>query len=68
MGAAWLETAGSIAFKDLVGLLLVGLLREQPANALRFVRGGSYSYTGTNESRPASVAVRLHLLNPGAEP
>jgi uncharacterized protein DUF2381 len=30
--------------------------------------GGSYSSTRTDESRPASAAVRLALTNPGAEP
>ncbi|WP_233262225.1 DUF2381 family protein [Vitiosangium sp. GDMCC 1.1324] len=63
MGAAWLERAGVIAFKKLE------TLREQPANALRLDVGArSYSYTPTGESRPASVAVRLGLTNPGAEP
>ncbi|MFY0577571.1 DUF2381 family protein [Cystobacter fuscus] len=28
----------------------------------------SYSYSRTEETRPASVAVRLRLSNPGAEP
>ncbi|WP_309893874.1 DUF2381 family protein [Archangium sp.] len=63
MGAVWLEGAGVVApdnIFDRVG--------ERPANALRLEVAWSYSYTPTGESRPASVAVRLHLENPGAEP
>jgi uncharacterized protein (TIGR02268 family) len=62
MGAAWLEGAGVVAFKQLF------FLTEQPANALRLDKAGSYSYTRTGETHPASVAVRLSLSNPGAEP
>ncbi|ATB37266.1 hypothetical protein CYFUS_002687 [Cystobacter fuscus] len=43
-------------------------VREQPANALRLDEAWSYSYTGKGETRPTSVAVRLGLSNPGAEP
>ncbi|ATB39742.1 hypothetical protein CYFUS_005190 [Cystobacter fuscus] len=43
-------------------------VREQPANALRLDEAWSYSYTVKGETRPASVAVRLGLSNPGAEP
>ncbi len=50
-----------MAFKRLVSLT------EQPANALRLEKARSYSYTPTGESRPASVAVRLLLKNPGTE-
>jgi uncharacterized protein (TIGR02268 family) len=62
MGTAWLEGAGVVASKRL------GLLTEQPANALRLDEAWSYSYTGKGETHPASVAVRLLLKNPGAEP
>jgi hypothetical protein len=41
---------------------------KPPANALRLDEAWSYSDTPTGESRPARVAVRLGLLNPGAEP
>ncbi|WP_232537855.1 DUF2381 family protein [Cystobacter fuscus] len=63
MGAAWLERAGVVAFKD-----LRSFAREQPGNALGMKDARSYSYTRTGESRPASAAVRLALANPGAEP
>ncbi|HEX5749938.1 MAG TPA: DUF2381 family protein [Archangium sp.] len=63
MGAAWLEVAGSLA-----SLPLDGELKQHPANALGWDRAWSYSYTRTGEARPASVAVRLRLSNPGAEP
>jgi hypothetical protein len=43
-------------------------LKRHPANALGLEVAWSYSYTPTGESRPASVAVRLLLKNPGAEP
>ncbi|HEX8818519.1 MAG TPA: hypothetical protein VF794_01230, partial [Archangium sp.] len=43
-------------------------VRKPPANALGLMGAWSYSYTPTGESRPASVAVRLGLINPGAEP
>ena len=63
MGAAWLERAGVVASKK-----LGSWVREQPANALRLREAWSYSYTRDGESRPASVAVRLGLSNPSAEP
>ncbi|QRK04911.1 DUF2381 family protein [Archangium violaceum] len=62
MEAAWLEGAGVVAFKQL------GFLTKPPANALGVKGAWSYSYTPTGETHPASVAVRLLLLNPGAEP
>ncbi|WNG35551.1 DUF2381 family protein [Archangium violaceum] len=62
VGAAWLEGAGVVASKKL------DFLTEQPANALRLEKARSYSYTPTGETHPASVAVRLLLKNPGAEP
>ncbi|WP_245682708.1 DUF2381 family protein [Archangium gephyra] len=43
-------------------------VRERPANALGLDWAWSHSYTPTGETRPASVAVRLRLVNPGAEP
>jgi uncharacterized protein (TIGR02268 family) len=63
MGAAWLEGAGVVASRP-----LRGQLKRHPANALGWDAVQSYSYTPTGESRPASVAVRLLLKNPGAEP
>nr|WP_158502414.1 DUF2381 family protein [Vitiosangium sp. GDMCC 1.1324] len=63
MGAAWMEQAGVVASKK-----LGSWVREQPANALRLDEAWSYSYTIKGETRPASVAVRLGLSNPGAEP
>ena len=63
MGAAWLEGAGVVASK-----MLGSWVRQQPANALRLDDAWSYSHTRKDETRPASVAVRLRLLNPGAEP
>ncbi|OJH33709.1 DUF2381 family protein [Cystobacter ferrugineus] len=63
MGAAWLEGAGVVASNK-----IRSQVRERPANALGLEVAWSYSYTPTGESRPASVAVRLGLLNPGAEP
>jgi uncharacterized protein (TIGR02268 family) len=62
MGAAWLEGAGVVASMKL------GFLTVPPANALGLDKARSYSYTPTGETHPASVAVRLRLLNPGAEP
>ncbi|WNG36666.1 DUF2381 family protein [Archangium violaceum] len=63
MGAAWLEGAGVVASSRI--RLEV---RKPPANALGLDDAWSYSYTPTGESRPASVAVRLGLSNPGTEP
>ncbi|MET0404250.1 MAG: DUF2381 family protein [Cystobacter sp.] len=63
MGAAWMERAGSVSSRT-----LGWLSGKQSANALRFERGRSYSYTRKGESRPASVAVWLALKNPGVEP
>ena len=63
MGAAWLAGAGVVASKQ-----LGPYLRQQPANAPGLTGAWSYSYTPTGESHPASVAVRLGLSNPGAEP
>ena len=63
MGAVWLEGAGVVSSDNI--LLKV---RKQPANALGLDEAWSYSYTPTGETHPASVAVRLSLTNPGAEP
>jgi len=63
MGTAWMERAGSLA-----SLPLRLQLKQHPANALGLDEAWSYSYTRTGEAHPASVAVRLSLSNPGAEP
>jgi hypothetical protein len=63
MGAAWLEQAGVVTFKD-----LGSRVRKQPGNALGTRGAKSYGYTRTGETGPVSVAVRLGLMNPGAEP
>jgi uncharacterized protein (TIGR02268 family) len=63
MGAAWMERAGRLASRP-----LGGQLKRHPANALGWDAVQSYSYTRTGEAQPASVAVRLLLKNPGAEP
>ena len=63
MGAAWLERAGTLASKP-----LFGTVREQPGNALGLEATKSFSYTLSDEARPVSVAARLALKNPGAEP
>ncbi len=63
MGAAWLAGAGVVASRP-----LGGQLKQHPANALGWDEVQSYSYTRTGEAQPASVAVRLSLSNPGAEP
>ncbi|MFE8596475.1 DUF2381 family protein [Archangium violaceum] len=63
MGVAWLEGAGVVASSS-IRLEVT----KPPANALRLDDAWSYSYTPTGESRPASVAVRLGLSNPGTEP
>ncbi|MFY0562467.1 DUF2381 family protein [Archangium lansingense] len=62
MGAAWLEGAGVVASDRLI------FPKVPPANALGLERAWSYSFTRTGETGPASVAVRLLLKNPGAEP
>jgi uncharacterized protein (TIGR02268 family) len=63
MGVAWLERAGTLASKS-----LFGSVREQPGNALGLEDRKSFSYTLSDAIRPVSVAVRLALKNPGAEP
>jgi uncharacterized protein (TIGR02268 family) len=63
MGAAWLEGTGGVASKN-VGQWV----RRNPADALRWDEARSYSYIRTGDAQPASVAVRLLLVNPGAEP
>jgi uncharacterized protein (TIGR02268 family) len=63
MGVAWLEEAGSLASNN-----LGSLKRDQPADALRVLAARNYSHTVTGEASPASVAVRLRLQNPSAEP
>ncbi|HYO51181.1 DUF2381 family protein [Archangium sp.] len=56
MGVAWLERQIDIASKE-----LWLQLKHHPANALRTEKARSYSHTG-------SLAIRLRLVNPGAEP
>jgi uncharacterized protein (TIGR02268 family) len=56
MGAAWMERTGEIHSKD-----IFDDLKQHPDNALTVEAARSYSY-------PGSVAVRLHLRNPGTEP
>ncbi|PTL83480.1 DUF2381 family protein [Vitiosangium sp. GDMCC 1.1324] len=43
-------------------------MKKHPANALVWDDAWSNSYTPKGETGPASVAVRLGLVNPGAEP
>ena len=63
MGVAWLGGAGIVASGD-----IRSKLREQLTNALGLDDAWSYSYTRKGETHPASVAVRLSLSNPSAEP
>lgn len=56
MGAAWLERTSDVQWKD-----LLSMVKQHPGNALRLRGAKSYSH-------PGSVAVRLKLLNPRAEP
>jgi uncharacterized protein (TIGR02268 family) len=55
MGAAWLERTDIVQSKD-----MWGYAKEHPGNALTTTQSRSYSH-------PGSMAVRLRLLNPGAE-
>ncbi|WP_395844948.1 DUF2381 family protein [Archangium violaceum] len=63
MGAVWLEGAGFVSSRD-----IRSKVRKQPTNALGLDDAWSYSYTRKGETHPASVAVRLSLTNPSAEP
>jgi uncharacterized protein (TIGR02268 family) len=56
MGAAWLERGGELQSKR-----IWFNLKQHPANALRTEDARSYSH-------PGSMAIRLQLANPGAEP
>ena len=56
MGAAWLERTRAVQSKN-----ILGDLRQYLGNALELAMAKSYSH-------PGSVAVRLKLLNPRAEP
>jgi uncharacterized protein (TIGR02268 family) len=56
MGAAWLERGGELQSKG----IWAGV-KQHPANALRTEGARSYSHLG-------SLAIRLQLLNSGAEP
>jgi uncharacterized protein (TIGR02268 family) len=62
MGAAWLARQGEIESKD----ISLGL-KKYSANALRALKATSYNQT-QGEAHPGSMAVRLLLANPGAEP
>ncbi|MFY0524910.1 DUF2381 family protein [Archangium gephyra] len=62
MGAAWLEREEAVDSRD------IGReLKHDPANALRTEAARSYSQR-KGKARPGSMAVRLRLANPGAEP
>jgi uncharacterized protein (TIGR02268 family) len=62
MGAAWLERE-----KDVKSKVLWEDLKQYPANALRTESAKSYSQP-KGETHQGSMAVRLQLANPGAEP
>ncbi|QRK10567.1 DUF2381 family protein [Archangium violaceum] len=62
MGAAWLERKGKVASKD-----ISRGLKQYPENALAAREAKSYSQS-KGETHPGSMAVRLQLENPGAEP
>jgi len=62
MGTAWLERKGEIASKD-----ISQLLKQYPADALESWQAKSYSQP-KGKDHPGSMAVRLQLANPGAEP
>ncbi|WP_257450744.1 DUF2381 family protein [Archangium lipolyticum] len=62
MGAAWLEREEEVESRD------IGRdLKHDPANALRTEKARSYSQR-QGVTLPGGMAVRLQLLNPGAEP
>ena len=67
MGTAWLERNNPVSWKA-----LGGGLKPHPSNALQLADAVSYTHPGgnrpTGEADPASVAVRVQLYNPGAEP
>jgi uncharacterized protein (TIGR02268 family) len=63
MGAAWLEREG----KEVVSKEIWQLLKHHPANALGTKEARSYSQR-KSKTHPGGMAVRLKLLNPGAEP
>jgi uncharacterized protein (TIGR02268 family) len=62
MGIAWLERKGEVESDD----IWQGLKRH-PANALRTESAWSYGQR-KRDAHPGSMAVRLQLANPGAEP
>ncbi|MFL5356116.1 DUF2381 family protein [Archangium sp.] len=62
MGAAWLEREKAVESKD-----IWYDLEPHPANALRTEQARSYSQP-KGVTLPGGMAVRLQLLNPGAEP
>jgi len=63
MGAAWLEREE----KDVESTYILQGLKQHPANALRTKGAKSYSQP-KGKTHPGSMAVRLRLANPGAEP
>ncbi|HLM43548.1 MAG TPA: DUF2381 family protein, partial [Myxococcaceae bacterium] len=62
MGAAWLARKGEVEFKE-----IWGDLKQHSADALRAKKAKSYSQP-KGETHPGSMAIRLRLANPGAEP
>jgi len=62
MGAAWLEREQEVRSKD-----IWQYLKQQPTNALRTDAARSYTQR-QGVTHPGGMAVRLKLLNPGAEP
>ncbi|MFL5354064.1 DUF2381 family protein [Archangium sp.] len=62
MGAAWLEREKEIASRD-----IAQGLKQHPANALQTERAFSYGHPN-GATVTGGMAVRLQLLNPGAEP
>ncbi|WP_395836852.1 DUF2381 family protein [Cystobacter fuscus] len=62
MGAAWLEREKEVKSKD-----IWDGLKHHPANALKTEGARSYSQP-KGETHPGSMAVRLRLAHPGAEP
>jgi uncharacterized protein (TIGR02268 family) len=62
MGAAWLERENEVESGE-----ISSGLKQHPANALQTEKAFSYSHP-TGPTVPGGIAVRLQLLNSGAEP
>jgi hypothetical protein len=62
MGAASLEQLGTVTSS------VPGEVKRYPSNALALVDGKAYSYTRVGGASAVSLAVRLLLSNPSAEP